>query len=213
MSVMEAYNKVCSLMDDQGMLPAHGCKKCGKPLNEDGYHPAKLYLGTYTGLCYTCQNAGPYVTMTFFDGAHKISYPPHCPSWRRDRETYTSYPDCPECNGIGRHYISRADSLGGSYYSYCPACSDRFHNHPARKALWGMHERMERACTEYYHGLLRKERLITKARKGIAPADKIARLRKLAQARYTAYLERLEAIQAHIHRTAIDRAKAETQAF
>lgn len=43
-----------------GMLGPIGsihCNRCGKPLNKDGGHPAELYAGTYTGLCYGCQNS------------------------------------------------------------------------------------------------------------------------------------------------------------
>ena len=38
-----------------GMYPQHECSGCGKLLNADGGHPAELYAGTYTGLCYECE--------------------------------------------------------------------------------------------------------------------------------------------------------------
>lgn len=116
-----------------GMLPQHACKKCGKPLNSDGGHPAELYLGTYTGLCYPCQNAGPYVKATHEDGAVEISYPPHNPAWRRDRVTFTAYLDCEDCGGYGRRYESRSFGAGGGYYAYCKTCIERFMNYPKRQ--------------------------------------------------------------------------------
>lgn len=125
-----------------GMLPEGAkCKKCGKLLNADGGHPAELFLGTYTGLCYSCERSGPYTVGVFkLDGAVKISYPPHSPAWSREREEYTGYPDCPDCQGSGRRYVSRPlyrggsyYSYGGSYYSYCRRCHETFWDHPRRK--------------------------------------------------------------------------------
>lgn len=105
------------------------CVNCGKELNSDGMHPAETYAGTYTGLCYSCQNSESYIIEKFSDGAMIISYPPHCPSFRRDREHYTAYSDCPKCKGTGRYYISRCMSQGGPYYGYCTECSKRFGEH------------------------------------------------------------------------------------
>jgi len=108
------------------------CDRCGVELSgRDGDRPAESYLGTYTGLCYTCQNAGPYVVETFFDGAKRLSYPPSCPSWRRDRELYTAYGDCPTCKGSGTQWWT---SYPSGYRSYCEACFKRFINHPVRVA-------------------------------------------------------------------------------
>ena len=121
-----------------GMLPPQNCQRCGKPLNGDGNHPAELYAGTFTGLCYGCQNERPYVTKVYAaDGAQRISYPPHCPSWRRDREEYTGYPDCPECGGKGRMYVDRSWRSGGGYHKSCERCLERFSGHPGRK--WASH--------------------------------------------------------------------------
>ena len=83
------------------------CDRCGVELSgRDGDRPAESYLGTYTGLCYTCQNAGPYVVETFFDGAKRLSYP--------GTQWWPSYPS--------------------GYRSYCEACFKRFINHPVRVA-------------------------------------------------------------------------------
>lgn len=122
------------------------CQVCGAVLGGTKYEdasydrPAELYAGTYTGLCYKCQNSDAYVVKTEWDGAQTISYPPHCPSWRRDRETYTAYADCQECQGQGRHYISRSFAEGGSYYRYCPTCLDRYCNEAHRKLWQEMYE-------------------------------------------------------------------------
>lgn len=129
----------------RGFYPDHDCKVCGNPLGgkkhgPDTYdRPAELYAGTYTGICYTCQNRGPYVEYVLFDGLQRVSYPPHCPSWRRDRESYDAYPDCPDCGGRGRFYVSRSFPRGGPYYRFCRTCSDRRGSHPIRtqdQAYW-----------------------------------------------------------------------------
>lgn len=124
---------LAQLMDRDGMLPAWMfCMRCNKTLNADGNHPAELYLGTFTGLCYGCAAAGPYVArVSLLDGARVLSYPPHCPSWRRDRETYTGYPDCEACQGSGvqGHGTSAG---GGRYRLYCRACIERYGSHPVR---------------------------------------------------------------------------------
>lgn len=124
-------------MDSQGMYPVHPCKKCGKDLGGgkmDGSYarPAELYAGTYTGLCYSCQNSGPYLETTFFDGIERWNFPPHCPSWRRDRETYVFRPGC-DCEK-GRRIVSRHPMYGGSYFIQCEQCSEAWANNPIRKA-------------------------------------------------------------------------------
>ncbi len=121
-------------MNWDDMLPQHNCKRCGRPLNADGGHPAELYAGTYTGLCYACEREGPRVVKAYgADGAQRISYPPSCPSWRRDREEYIAYPDCRECKGTGRIYVDRPWRSGGGYYKSCDRCLGRFSGHPGRK--------------------------------------------------------------------------------
>jgi hypothetical protein len=112
-------------MDDRGMLPGDFCcTRCGKPLNADGNHPAELYLGTFNGLCYGCTAAGPYVVkVSLLDGARVLSYPPHCPSWRRDREEFTAYPDCGTCKGSG---VQRSCVGQTGYREYCKPCIRRY---------------------------------------------------------------------------------------
>ena len=114
-------------MDTHGMLPRQPCRQCGKPLNGDGRHPAELYAGTFTGLCYSCQNSGRYVVETYPDGARLLSFPPHCPSWRRDREEYIAYENCPDCQGKGHITVSRSCSQGGPYPIHCSRCLTRFY--------------------------------------------------------------------------------------
>lgn len=112
-------------MDSQGMLPAQRCTKCGKPMNADGNHPAELYAGTFTGLCYDCQSDPAYTVKTFETGAKLVSHPPHCPAWRRDREMFIAFDDCPECKGRGYKMNQRGFGSGGPYPEYCRLCSDR----------------------------------------------------------------------------------------
>lgn len=120
-------------MDKHGFLPPHPCKRCGNPLQGMGDgRPAELYLGTYTGLCYTCERGPAYRANIYpLDGAESWSYPPSCPSWRRDRVSYIAYPDCPDCkNHPGIQGYSHGQY--GSYREYCRACVTRFSQHPAR---------------------------------------------------------------------------------
>jgi hypothetical protein len=111
-------------MDRDGMFPPGPCRSCGKPLNADGNHPAELYAGTFTGLCYGCERAAPYVQRRWADGAQLVSHPPSCPSWRRDRETFVGYPDCPTCAGTGVEQTTWTS--GGPVRHYCRACIARF---------------------------------------------------------------------------------------
>ncbi len=119
--------------DSEGFYPQHNCRSCAKPLNADGGHPAELYAGTYTGLCYACERIPRYTVTSYSDGAITWSYPPHAPSWRRDRETFTSYSDCPECHGQGFQMKYSASSWS-TYSDPCQTCRDRFWTYPPRKA-------------------------------------------------------------------------------
>ena len=113
-------------MSWDGMLSKRNCEKCNKPLNVDGNHPAELYAGTYTGLCYSCQREGAYEIEKGPNGEKFMSHPPHCPSWRRDRETYWWFEDCtnPECNK-GKIIVYRDLGKRGNYSTYCKECFDR----------------------------------------------------------------------------------------
>ena len=116
-----------------GMLPPHDCTKCGKPLNADGDHPAELYAGSYTGLCYKCQHSSAYKIVDSPDGScSQMSHPPHCPSWRRTRELYWWWHDCqnPKCHQ-GAEGVYRPDSQGGSYVIWCPTCQEAYNALPS----------------------------------------------------------------------------------
>ncbi len=109
------------------------CVSCNSCLSgPDGPRPAETYGGTYTGLCYACERGPRMIVGRWACGAVKWSYPPSCPSWRRDREEYVGYSDCKKCNGDGCKWISRSDGDGGSYRAYCSDCSKRWHEYPAR---------------------------------------------------------------------------------
>lgn len=177
-----------------GMLPRRNCERCGKPLNQDGAHPAELYAGTFTGLCYVCERAGGYALETYRDGAKRISYPPHCPSWRRDREEYTAYEDCTECNGTGRHAISRDYSKGGSYPVQCKACSERYYSDKLRDRASNALSRLREKAQEHYENLLKANRIYGKARKGDAPPEIVEQCRTEAIDWYERAKVRLETI-------------------
>lgn len=131
------------------------CLRCGKLLNADGNHPAEVHAGTCNGLCYACTSASPYVeSVAILDGCRKISWPPHCPSWRRDREIHYGYLDCPGCKGLGA-----AGYHGwGSAAQTCKPCSERFFGHPARALASDysrkLRESAQRAFTARLHTAL-----------------------------------------------------------
>jgi hypothetical protein len=82
------------------------CTSCGAPLGGhkngpgDYDHPGENYAGTATGLCDKCTMMSGFVVSTEWDGARHISYPPDCPSWRRDRTVQIAYADCETCQGL-----------------------------------------------------------------------------------------------------------------
>lgn len=114
------------------------CLRCGKLLNADGGHPAEIYAGTFNGLCYGCTSAGHYVArIAVLDGARIVSWPPSCPSWRRDREEHLAYPGCATCKGTRVQGLGRSVG-GGLYHDYCRECLGRYMSHPVREldARW-----------------------------------------------------------------------------
>ena len=126
MSIQQNWEEVRSLMDNRGFLPRGiKCKSCGKVLNTDGGNPAESYLGTFTGICQKCESAPPFRVETLVSGAVLWSCPPHCPSWRRDRETYLQFPDCTCSNGREREGYGY-----GQHFKQCPRCSERHYAHP-----------------------------------------------------------------------------------
>lgn len=177
-------------MDHTGMYPAHPCKQCGRQLNADGDHPAELYAGTYTGLCYQCERSGErLLAVARLDGAETWEFPPHCPSWRRARERFIGFTGCAECGGKGRLWVGRADAQGGSYSKQCEACSARFWGHPLRKweqQRWG---RIRQAAESEYRKELRRLKLLRLAEQGKADKDRI----RAVQAPFVARMERVRA--------------------
>ena len=108
-----------------GFLPEHCCKWCGSKLRgHDSGYPAELYAGTYTGLCYSCTSSKPFMEKEWADGCQLWNFPPHQPSWRRDRETYFYHASCKQGCDHGRVYASRGQ--GGFYYRYCEYCLDKY---------------------------------------------------------------------------------------
>lgn len=118
---------------DGMLLKGTICKGCGKELNADGTHPAELYAGTYNGLCYPCTGSKPYVVDKVEGGCKSTSHPPHCPSWRRDRETYIWNPECDntKCE-MGKIRVSRSHASGGPYTIQCDKCYKVWNDSPEK---------------------------------------------------------------------------------
>ena len=112
------------------------CKRCGIKLNADGGHLAETYAGTFNGLCYPCTKLAAYPEHKHtLDGAVTWSHPPTEPSWRRDRQGATAYPDCPVCNGVGGQVVYRSGLFGGRIFDRCMVCFDRYWAHPERHEM------------------------------------------------------------------------------
>lgn len=120
-------NKDGFLVDENGNPPK--CESCGQALRGEGSGwDFESYAGTYTGMCYSCTNKGPFVVKDFGEGLKLWSFPPHCPSWRRNRETYFGVEGCSKCGGQGRIMVHQSFSLGGCYPKYCTDCMDVYVN-------------------------------------------------------------------------------------
>lgn len=152
-----------------GMLGSEGsvpCNRCSKPLNPNGHRPAELYAGTYTGLCYTCQNSSAFCThIEFLDRAEHWEFPPHCPSYRRDRENYIGYNDCSDCDGRGSKRVSRSFPQGGPYRKYCDTCFSRYYNHPIRERYSQRRKRINYAWMNSLVNHLLSSRLASKRKR------------------------------------------------
>ena len=142
-------------MDKDGFFSPHNCKRCSKPLHgKDSGYPAELYAGTFTGLCYQCTDSGPVLLGRWEDGCELWEHPPHCPSWRRDREQFVGFSGCAICGGKGRLMVSRHHAAGGPYPKQCQTCSDR-HSAAyiefvkARDAYWNLKEELETIIRKY----------------------------------------------------------------
>ncbi len=159
-----ALGGIYRVMDRHGMLPDDWfCGRCAKPLNADGNHPAEIYAGTFNGLCYGCTSAGPYVAaVTALDGCRRVSWPPHSPSWRRDRESHYGYEGCGTCGGMGIVLPAyRSPDNGGG--KSCPDCLARYAAHPQRAGWSQWSERIMQSCQaaferawDYYAGTPKK---------------------------------------------------------
>jgi hypothetical protein len=122
--------------------------------------------------CYECERSGErLLQVNPLDGAQHWEFPPHCPSWRRDRERFIGYEGCAQCEGKGRLWVGRADSQGGSYAKQCEGCGARFWDHPLRQwevKRWGW---IRRAAESEYHKALRRRKLLRQAKAGTLPAE------------------------------------------
>ena len=147
-SVMDAYKEqILDRMDDKGMLPVCKCAGCDKELNADGSHPAERYAGTFNGLCYDCTNKGPIAMGKNPQGATIWNCPPHCPSWRRDRETFFQFDGC-DCDH-GRQWYERSNSQGGRYPLHCQKCLERYQTHPVTIAARDIEEKNRKIFNDW----------------------------------------------------------------
>jgi hypothetical protein len=198
-AIEQKINTVRDLMDKDGMFPSDlTCIRCGKVLNADGGHPAELYAGTFNGLCYPCTSSGGYIEhVEILDGALSWSYPPSCPSWRRDREHAIGYADCETCKGSG---------IEGTHYSNstrwrdrCKACSERHQAHLVRKHYWWLQSAVlhaaqarferEQLALVKFKGKSQKARTAALAKAFAEHEDEVGQLYEVAKAN----VERLKA--------------------
>lgn len=136
-------------MDARGFLPPQPCRNCGVALQGEGSgRPAELYAGTFTTLCYTCERLPAIHVATYSCGAKLWSHPPHCPSWRRDREEFRGYEGCQVCRGFGSVMVPRHNAQGGSYPENCQACWDRWIKHPPRLAAHEAERTLQEAARD-----------------------------------------------------------------
>jgi hypothetical protein len=79
------------------------------------------------------------------DGSRRIGWPPHNPSWRRDRENHYGYEGCETCGGMGIVLPAyRSPDNGGG--KSCPDCLARYTRHPQRAGWSRWSERVMRSC-------------------------------------------------------------------
>lgn len=200
-----------------GHFPSWPCQGCGKELDgEYGPNPAETYAGTFNGLCYTCTGKSPFVvSIAELDNARLVSWPPHLPSWRRDRETFYGYEDCQHCEGLGakRAYRPRSSvSGGGPLWERCSSCGPRYWDHPRRRWLQAREDLLARATQARFTHLLDQAALaelgvkrasrkrLNEAAQAL-PEDHVSAIRALVIARYVAIKVRLNVLRDDIYAT------------
>lgn len=195
-----------------GMFPsAWTCRGCARPLDADGMHPAELYAGTCTGLCYECEGKPLFVKETYvLDGAMRVSYPPSCPSWRRDREEFLAYADCATCGGGG---IGSSDWMhGATYRHYCAACHNRFYAHPLRARAIRHRQRLYEAAERVWQSELARiarsmlpkrapKRAVSALARDIAKSPRMAAIKRDLLARHKQACARLEPLSRRAYET------------
>lgn len=142
------------------------CRQCGKALDgPNGNNPAETYAGTYNGLCYPCTSAQGYIThVDVLDDALHWSYPPHLPSWRRDREHQIGYADCRMCGGGG---FSWAHGQHVRHRVACRPCMVRHSQHPGRQHRYELQRMLAEAAQRSYEaGICRLVGRRPRTRKG-----------------------------------------------
>jgi hypothetical protein len=164
-----------------GMLPAQPCRGCGRQLNADGHHPAELYAGTFTGLCYPCTDAVAFRVgePSRLDGAERWSHRPYCPSHRREREIRVWYPDCdhPKCHHGQTTHSSYSNPWG--WVQQCETCSKRYYQHPIRARAIQRTRSIREVSMRLFEQQVKRERCQRKVKRGEnLPDEVIVMLRK-----------------------------------
>ena len=107
---------------DSSCRPGGGCPWC----EGNRFHADRRRRAAADEQIKEWENSGPFVVAYLGNGFKRWSFPPHCPSWRRDREEFVGQEGCTLCGGKGRKMIYRPYGQGGPYPENCKTCWPKY---------------------------------------------------------------------------------------